>query len=111
MQIGEKVRFTLGSHNIDSPDWEHCRPNEGLVIDDYVWLCPKCTIMPSVKHIGYGAVVGAASVVVKDVPTMTVVSGFPAIELRKRKCVHSSLPVECLIGGDYYTYIKTRKRK
>lgn len=109
--IGQDVRFTMGSHNIDSPDWEHYRPNDGLVIDDYVWLCPKCTIMPSVRYIGYGAVVGAASVVVKDVPTMTVVSGFPAKELRKRKCVHSSLVVESLLGGDYYTYIKTRKRK
>ena len=109
--IGQDVRFTMGSHNIDSPEWEHCRPNEGLVVEDYVWLCPKCTIMPSVKKIGYGAVVGAASVVVKDVPEMSVVSGFPAKELRKRKCVHSALVVESLLGGDYIIYRMTRNNK
>lgn len=108
--IGSNVRFTMGSHNIDSPDWEHCRPNEGLVIEDYVWLCPNCTIMPSVKKIGYGAVVGAESVVVKDVEEMSVVSGFPVKELRKRKCVHSDLIVESLLGGDYEIYRKTRNK-
>ena len=28
----------MGSHNIDSPNWEHCRHNSGLTIEDYVWL-------------------------------------------------------------------------
>ena len=39
---------------------------------------------------------------------MTVVSGNPAREFKKRKCVHSDLVVESLLGGDYNIY---KKRK
>lgn len=38
--IGSNVKFVMGSHNIDSPNWEHCRHNSGLTIEDYVWLAP-----------------------------------------------------------------------
>lgn len=107
--IGSNVRFTLGGHNIDSPEWENIRKSPPLVIKDYVWLCPDSVILPSCSEIGYGAVVGANSVVVKNVPDMAVVSGFPAKELRKRKCVHSALVVESMLGGDLRAYIKARK--
>lgn len=42
---------------------------------------------------------------------MSVVSGNPAKEFKKRKCVHSDLIVESLLGGDYEVYKETRKRK
>lgn len=109
--IGSDVKIVMGSHNIDSPNWEHIRSNKGLVIEDYVWLCPDSVILPSCKKIGYGAVIGANAVVVKDVDTMSVVSGNPAKEFKKRKCVHSDLIVESLLGGDYDIYRKTRKNK
>ena len=47
----------------------------------------------------------------KNVEPMSVVSGNPAKELRIRKCVHTKLVVESLLGGDYKTYIRTRKNK
>lgn len=112
--IGGDVKLVLGGHDIDSPEWENVRKNPPLVIEDYVWLCPDSVIMPSCSRVGYGAVVGANSVVVKNVPDMSVVSGFPAKELRKRKCVHSNLVVESMIGGDFNSYRKAwkeRKRK
>lgn len=109
--IGGDVKLVLGGHDIDSPEWEHIRKAPPLVIEDYVWLCPDSVIMPSCSRIGYGAVVGANSVVVKDVPDMSVMSGFPAKELRKRKCVHSNLVVESMIGGDFKAYLKARKGK
>ncbi len=74
-----------------------------------MWLPTDVMILPSCRRIGYGAVVGSGSVVVKDVDSMTVVSGNPAIEFKKRKCVHSDLVVESLLGGDYMTYKLTRK--
>ena len=67
--------------------------------------------MPSVKKIGYGAVVGANAVVVKDVPPMAVVCGNPAVEIKKRKCVHDNLVVESLLSGDYYAYKEAWKKK
>lgn len=109
--IGNGVKFVMGSHNIDSPDWEHCRPNESLVIEDYVWLCPDSVILPSVKRVARGCVIGANTVLVKDTKEMMVYSGNPAKELRHRHCVHSDLIVESLMGGDYEIYKRTRKAK
>ena len=68
-------------------------------------------VLPSCRHIGYGAVVGSGSVVVKNVDEMSVVSGNPAKEFKKRKCTHSRLVVESLLGGDFQTYQNTRFHK
>lgn len=38
-----------------------------IVVDDDVWICDGCTILSGV-HIGRGAVVGAGSIVTKDIP-------------------------------------------
>lgn len=100
--IGNGVEIITCSHNIDSPEWEY--KQYGLVIEDYVWIPTKVLVLPSCRKIGYGAVVGAGSVVVQDVDAMSVVSGNPARELRKRKCVHADLVVESLLGGDYKRY-------
>jgi galactoside O-acetyltransferase len=48
-----------------------------VIIEDNVWLCMDVIVLPSVR-IGYGSVVGAGSVVVKDIPPMTFASGIPA---------------------------------
>lgn len=105
--IGHGVKFLMSTHDIDTAEWTHYRASDGLIIEDYVWICPYAIILPSVKRIGRGAVIGAGSVVTKDVEPMSVVGGNPAKELRKRKCVHSDLCVESLLGGDLKTYIKT----
>ena len=97
------------SHYIDSPDWEH--KYYGITIEDYVWIPTNVLVLPSCRHIGRGAVVGSGSVVVRDVEAMSVVSGSPAKEFKKRKCVHSSLVVESLLGGDYRIYKETRRRR
>ena len=97
------------SHHIDSPDFEG--KLYGITIDDYVWIPTNVLVLPSCRHIGRGAVIGSGSVVVKDVEEMSVVSGSPAKEFKKRKTVHSSLVVESLLGGDYRIYKETRRRK
>ena len=109
--IGNNVKFVMGSHNINSTNWENYRPNDGLEVDDYVWLCPDCVILPSCRHIGYGAVIGANAVVAKDVPPMAVVAGNPAQIIKQRKIVHKDLVVESLLGGDYTIYKRTRKAR
>ncbi len=53
--IGTNVRFVMGSHNIDSEEWEHTRNgSNSLFIGDYVWICPDSCVLPSVKSIGGG---------------------------------------------------------
>lgn len=106
--IGSDVEIITTSHNIDSPEWE--AEHYGLTIGDYVWLAPKALVLPSCRAIGRGAVIGAGSVVVKNVEQMSVVSGNPAKELRKRATVHSDLMVESLLGGDYHLYREARKK-
>lgn len=107
--IGSGVEIITTSHNIDSPDWE--LKHYGITIEDYVWLPTNVMVLPSCRHIGYGAVVGSGSVVVKDIEPMSVVSGNPAKEFKKRKHVHSDLVVESLLGGDYEIYKRTRKKR
>ena len=81
-----------------------------VVIEDYVWISTNCLIMPSCRKIGKGAVIGGGSVVVSDVPPMAVMSGNPAKEIRKRKCIHSDLIVEGLLGGDFKTFKDSRRK-
>lgn len=107
--VGDNVTILTASHNIDSLEWE--LKSYGVEIDDYVWMATGATILPSCRHIGRGAVVGAKSVVVKDIPPMAVVSGNPAKVIRYRKCVHENLSVEALQGGDLAAYIEARKIK
>lgn len=105
--IGNNVSFILSTHNIDSPEWDHIQPSKGLIIEPYVWICPNSIILPNVRRIGYGAVIGAGSVVTKDIPPLTIVGGNPAIKIRNRMSVHSDVCIESLLGGDLLTYIKT----
>ena len=53
-------------------------------IGDDVWIGRECLFMPC-KKIGSHSVVGARSVVTKDVPDWAIVGGAPARVLKKRK--------------------------
>ncbi len=100
--IGRDSEIITTSHNINSPLWEH--KYYGIVIDDYAWIPTKVMVLPSCRHIGFGAVVSSGSVVVKNIEPLSVVGGSPAKEFKKRSCVHSQLVVESLMGGDYEIY-------
>lgn len=103
------MEIITASHNVDSPEWE--RKTYGIRIDDYVWIATNTLILPSCRHIGYGAVVGAGSVCSTEVKCMEIVAGNPAKVIRKRKMVHTELVVESLLGGDYKSYKAARKRE
>jgi acetyltransferase-like isoleucine patch superfamily enzyme len=97
------------SHQVDSPDWEH--KNYGIEIEDYAWLAANVLVTPACRHIGYGAVAGAGSVVVKNIEPMSIVGGNPAVHLRNRKEVHKDLVVESLLSGDLKAYIRAYKNR
>lgn len=48
-----------------------------IIIEDFVWICPKATILKGVT-IGEGSIVAAGAVVTKDVPPNCLVAGVPA---------------------------------
>ncbi len=49
-------------------------------IESDCWIAAQCFIMPGVR-IGIGSVVGARGVVVKDVASLQIVAGNPAVEV------------------------------
>jgi len=62
----------------------HQTKGADVIIEDYVWIASRVTILPGVK-IGRGAVIATNSVVTKDVPPMAIVAGIPAKVIGTRK--------------------------
>ena len=58
--------------------------DEVLIIEDDVWIGHNVMILPGCKRIGRGAVIGAGSIVTKDVEAYSVMAGNPARKLRAR---------------------------
>lgn len=61
-------------------DWKNVKVDE-VIVGSKCWLGARSTILAGV-HIGEGSVVGAGSVVTKDVPPWVVVAGNPARIIR-----------------------------
>jgi len=55
-----------------------------VVIEDYVWIASRVTILPGVR-IGRGAVVASNAVVTKDVEPNAIVAGIPARKIGMRQ--------------------------
>ena len=79
--IGPKCNLITINHD-PNPDNRSATYGRPIVIEDKVWIGINSTILPGVK-IGYGAIVGAQSVVTHDVPPMTIVAGNPARVIKK----------------------------
>lgn len=78
VSIGPRVTLVLSSHaNASMVRGAIQEKKPEIRIDADAWIGAGVIILPSVT-IGEGAIVGAGSVVTKDVPAHTVVSGNPA---------------------------------
>lgn len=81
--VGHHVIFVTADHEIGT-----ARRRAGpvvpkpIAVGDGAWIGARSFIMPGVR-IGRGAVVGAGSVVTRDVPTDCIVAGVPARILRQ----------------------------
>jgi maltose O-acetyltransferase len=62
----------------------HDSRSGNVVIEDYVWIASRVTILPGVT-IGRGAVVASNAVVTKDVEPAAIVAGIPAKKIGVRK--------------------------
>ncbi|MFZ4724793.1 MAG: acyltransferase [Paludibacter sp.] len=60
-----------------------------VIIDDYAWIGGNSIILKGV-HIGKGSVVGAGSVVTKDVPDFEIHAGNPARFIKKIEYIHET---------------------
>ncbi|MGE5141824.1 MAG: acyltransferase [Acidobacteriota bacterium] len=82
VSIAPRVTLVLSSH----PNNSRIRPvapvqRAPVVIEADVWLGAGVVVLPGVR-IGRGAIVGANSVVTRDVPPLHVVAGQPARTVR-----------------------------
>ncbi|MBQ8538908.1 MAG: CatB-related O-acetyltransferase [Ruminococcus sp.] len=75
--------YTLEGWDMDAPKLSDLSLKGDTVIGNDVWICQNATILPGV-HIGDGAIIGANSVVTKDVEPYTIVAGNPAKVIKKR---------------------------
>lgn len=70
------VAFDHGFSRLDIPMVDQPLEGAPIVVEDDVWIAANCTITAGVR-LGKGCIVGANSVVTKDVPPYAIVGGVP----------------------------------
>ena len=88
VMMGPRCVLLASSHDTRSTD----RPmnqqgfldDRVIVIEDNVWIGAGTTVLPGVR-IGTGSIVGAGSVVTRDIPPWRVAVGSPARVVRSRR--------------------------
>jgi maltose O-acetyltransferase len=93
LTIGDNVMMAPGviiltmNHEFENPNVPMIDQGyvaaQGVVIEDDVWLCTNCIILPGCR-LGKGSIIAAGAVVTKDVPPYAIVGGNPAKFLRTR---------------------------
>lgn len=82
------VAIYTKTHKYDNPDVPMVLSGEtetqAVVLEDDVWLGRNVMVLPGIR-IGKGSIVGANSLVNKDVPPYSIVGGVPAKLIRARK--------------------------
>ena len=79
--IAPKVNLVTLNHSLD-PKLRSATIAKPIIIEDGVWIGINATILQGVR-IGKNSVIGANSVVTRDVPPNTVVAGNPAKVVKK----------------------------
>lgn len=87
--IGPCTVFTDDPHPMKCPKFNECA--RGAQVQDLAKIGAGVTILPRIK-IGRGALIGAGSVVTKDVPKDTVAAGNPARKIKNIK------DLRCIFG-------------
>ncbi|MEU8792785.1 sugar O-acetyltransferase [Streptomyces sp. NPDC048643] len=83
VMIAPSVTLTTTGHPVHpARRVDFARFSEPIVIEDKVWIGSNAVVLPGVR-VGYGSVVGAGSVVSRDIPPMSVAVGTPCRVLRQ----------------------------
>jgi putative colanic acid biosynthesis acetyltransferase WcaF len=80
--VSQDVYLCSASHNYSDPTFSLF--SKPIIIGSSVWIAAKAFVSPGVS-IGEGAVVGACSVVTRDMPAWTICVGNPCRPLKPRK--------------------------
>jgi len=77
VMMGKRCTFILQNHKYLEEGYNGFEGGD-IIIDDYAWIGHQVIILPGVR-IGKHAIVGAGSVVTKDIPDYAVAGGNPAV--------------------------------
>lgn len=83
----KKVLLSMSSSA--PPELQYIKYGE-IVIEEYAFVGLNSVILPGVR-IGKGAIIGAGSVVTKDIPPYTIAAGVPAKPIKKRFILESNI--------------------
>lgn len=95
VEIYDPSPVHLGSHVILSQDCYLCTATHDyndaafplvsyrMTLGAYAWICARASVAPGV-NVGEGAVLGLASVAMRDLEPWTVYSGHPAVAIKER---------------------------
>lgn len=93
LMMGEDVLFLGGGHNYENLDIpmgkQGNKPTTPLHICSDVWIGARVIVLPGCKRIGKGVIIGAGSVVTKDIPDYAIVGGNPAKVIKSRRGLKS----------------------
>lgn len=88
VMMAEEVIILNQNHNhkfIDIPiNLQGYEPKTQLIIGNDVWIGTRTIILPQANRIGNGVIIGAGSVVTKDIPDYAIVGGNPAKIIKYR---------------------------
>lgn len=85
VMMGKQCIVLCQNHKYLTTEYDGYEGKDNL-IDDHAWIGHRVIILPGVK-IGKYAIVGAGSVVVKNIPDYAIAAGNPAIVKKYRKDV------------------------
>ncbi len=81
--IGPNCSFYTSMHPLDAQlRLQGCETSQPITIGNNVWICGNVTVLPGVT-IGENCVIGAGSIVNKDVPANTLAIGRPCVVKRE----------------------------
>jgi acetyltransferase-like isoleucine patch superfamily enzyme len=78
------VAFDHGWRDLETPMMKQPFESAPIIIEDDVWIAANCTITRGVR-LGKGCIIGANSVVTKDVDSFLIVGGVPAKVIGDRR--------------------------
>lgn len=88
--IGPNTVIRASNHNTDRYDMlirDQGHKGGKIKIDDDVWIGANVTILPNVT-IGKSTIIGAGSVVTKDIPDFSIAVGVPAKVIKDRRKIN-----------------------
>ncbi len=86
VMIGPKITIIAENHKHDRKDIPMLLQGvirKGVTIEDDVWIGANVTILDGIK-IGKGSIIGAGSIVTKDIPQYVIAVGCPARVIKSR---------------------------